>query len=78
MVGEHLAWVVVSTNSLSDSDTLVGAVGDKGNNVVELVGDASGLGDVANATRAAELGRDDVVHMSSNRQSRHSRAWQWL
>jgi len=78
MVGERGAWAVVSINSLSDSDTLVGAIGNEGKTVVELVGDISGLGDVANATGAVELGRDDVVHMSSNRESRHSRAWQWL
>lgn len=58
MVDEGGAGVAVTT----DSNTLVDTVGGCGDDVVELVGHAAGLGDVADGTLAVELGGDNVVH----------------
>ncbi len=60
MVDEGRSGVAVTT----DGDTLVRAVGDERENVVQFVGHASGLGDVSDRSWAVELGSDDVVHHS--------------
>ena len=58
VVDESGSWVAVTTNG----DTLVNTVGSEGEDVVELVGHTTGLGDVSDASSAVELGGDDVVH----------------
>lgn len=58
MVDEGGAGVSVAANG----DTLVDAIGVLGDDVVQLVGHAAGLGHVADGSVAVQLGRDDVVH----------------
>lgn len=67
LVAEHVVdesgtGVPVTTNG----DTLVHTVGGLGNDVVELVGHTTGLGDVTDGTLAVELGGDDVVHHATS------------
>lgn len=50
----------------ADGNTLVHTVGVLGDDVVELVGHATRLGDVANGTLAVELGGNDVVHHTTS------------
>ncbi|KAI6762874.1 hypothetical protein HG530_008854 [Fusarium avenaceum] len=58
MVDEGGTGVAITT----DSNTLVHTVGVLGDNVVELVGHTTRLGDVANGTLAVKLGGNNVVH----------------
>ena len=58
MVDNGGAGVTVSANG----DTLVGAIGDEGKDVVQLVRHASRLGYISDRASAVELGRNDVVH----------------
>jgi hypothetical protein len=46
----------------SDGDTLVGTVGSERQDVVQLVGHSTGLGDVTDGSGSVELGSDNVVH----------------
>lgn len=62
VVDESGTRVPVTTNG----NTLVDTVGGLGNDVVELVGHATGLGDVTDGTLAVELGGDDVVHHATS------------
>ena len=67
LVAEHVVdesgtGVPVATNG----NTLVHTVGGLGNDVVELVGHATGLGDVTNGTLAVKLGGNDVVHHATS------------
>lgn len=62
VVNEGSTGVSVTT----DSDTLADTVGGLLNDVVELVGHTTGLGDVRNGTRAVELGGNDVVHHTTS------------
>ena len=65
VVDEGRAGVAVTT----DGNTLVRAVGDEREDVIQLVGHASGLGDVADRSRAVELGSDDVIHHTAGNKS---------
>ena len=58
MVNEGGSGVTVTTNG----NTLVHTIRRLGDNVVKLVGHATGLGDVANGALAVELGGNNVVH----------------
>ena len=58
VIDERGPGIAVTTNG----NTLVGAVGHKGEDVVQLVQHASRLGNVADRTCTVELGGDDVVH----------------
>ena len=58
VVNESRTWITITTNS----DTLIGAIRDEGKDVVQLIGHATRLRDIANRTRAVELGCNDVVH----------------
>lgn len=58
VVDEGRTGVAVTT----DGDTLVGTVGDEGEDVVQLVRHTTRFRDVTDGTRTVELGRDDVVH----------------
>lgn len=67
LVAEHVVdesgtGVPVTTNG----NTLVHTIGGLGNDVVELVGHTTRLGDVADGTLAVELGGDDVVHHATS------------
>lgn len=62
VVDESGARISVTTNG----DTLVDAVGVLGDDVVELVGHTTGLGDVANGTLAVQLGGNNVVHHTTS------------
>jgi hypothetical protein len=50
----------------TDGNTLVHTIGGLGNDVVELVGHATRLGDVTDGTLAVELGGNDVVHHATS------------
>jgi hypothetical protein len=50
----------------ANSNTLINTVGVTRNNVVELVGHTTRLGDVADGTLAVELGGDNVVHHTTS------------
>jgi len=54
----------------SDGDSLVGSVGDEREDVVELVGHSSGLGDVSDGSSSVELGGEDVIHHSGGRRKK--------
>lgn len=58
VVDEGGTGVPVATNG----NTLEHTVGRVGDDVIELVGHAAGLGDVRDGTRAVELGGNNVVH----------------
>lgn len=58
VVDESGTGVTVTT----DGHTLIDTVGVLGNDVVQLVGHTTGLGDVANGSLAVELGCNNVVH----------------
>jgi hypothetical protein len=62
VVDESGTGVPVATNG----NTLVHTIGGLGNNVVELVGHTTRLGDVTNGTLAVELGGNDVVHHATS------------
>jgi hypothetical protein len=62
VVDEGGTGVPVTTNG----NTLEHTVGGVGNDVVQLVGHTSGLGDVGDGTRAVQLGGDDVVHHTTS------------
>lgn len=62
VVDESGARISVTTNG----DTLVDAVGVLGDDVVELVGHTTRLGDVANGTLAVQLGGNNVVHHTTS------------
>jgi len=62
VVNEGGTGVTVTTNG----NTLVDTVGVLGDNVVQLVGHTTGLGDVADGTLAVQLGGDDVVHHTTS------------
>jgi len=61
MIDKGRARVTITT----DGNTFVGAVGDEGEDVVELVGHAPRLRDVTNRAGAVELRGNDVVHHPS-------------
>jgi hypothetical protein len=61
VVNEGGAGITVTTNG----NTLVDTIGVVGNDVVQLVGHTSGLGDITDGTLAVELRGDDVVHHTS-------------
>jgi hypothetical protein len=61
VVDEGGAWVPITTNG----NTLVGTVGDEGEDVVQFVGHTTRLGNVTNGARAVELRRGDVIHHTS-------------
>jgi hypothetical protein len=63
MVNESRARVTITT----DSDTLVGTVGDEREDVVKFIGHASRLGNISDGAWAIELRSDDVVHHSAKR-----------
>jgi hypothetical protein len=50
----------------TDGNTLVNTVGVLGDNVVELVGHTTRLGDVTNGTLAVKLGGNNVVHHTTS------------
>jgi hypothetical protein len=62
VVDESGTGVPVTTNG----NTLVHTVGGLGNDVVELVGHTTRLGDVTNGTLAVKLGGNDVVHHATS------------
>lgn len=62
VVDEGGTGISVTTNG----NTLVNTVGVLGDDVVELVGHATRLGDVTNRTLAVELGGDNVVHHATS------------
>jgi len=62
VVDESGTGVPVTTNG----NTLVHTVGGLGNDVVELVGHTTRLGNVTNGTLAVELGGNDVVHHATS------------
>lgn len=62
VVNEGGAGVPITTNG----HTLVDTIRVVGNNVVELVGHATGLGNVADGTLAVELGSNNVVHHTTS------------
>lgn len=67
LVAEHVVdeggtRVPVTTNG----NTLVHTIGVVGNDVVELVGHTTRLGDVTNGTLAVKLGGDNVVHHTTS------------
>lgn len=62
VVNEGGTGIPVTTNG----NTLVDTVGGLGNDVVELVGHTTRLGDVGNGARAVELGGDNVVHHTTS------------
>ncbi|KAI6751769.1 hypothetical protein HG531_006465 [Fusarium graminearum] len=62
MVDESGTGVSVTTNG----NTLVNTIGVLGDDVVELVGHTTRLGDVTNGTLAVELGGNDVVHHTTS------------
>lgn len=62
VVNESGTGVPVATNG----NTLVHTIGGLGNDVVELVGHATRLGDVTNGTLAVKLGGNDVVHHATS------------
>jgi len=67
LVTEHVVnkggtWVPVTTNG----DTLAYTVGVLADDVVELVGHTTRLGDVTDGTLAVELGSDNVVHHTTS------------
>lgn len=62
MVDEGSTRVAVT----ADSNTLVDTVGVLRNDVVQLVGHTTGLGNVTDGTLAVELGGDNVVHHTTS------------
>lgn len=62
VVNEGGTGVTVTTNG----DTLVDTVGVLGDDVVQLVGHTTGLGDVTDGTLAVQLGGNDVVHHTTS------------
>lgn len=62
MVDKCRAGVSVTTNG----NTLVDTIGCVTDDVVQLVGHTSGLGDVSDGSRAVELGCNDVVHHATS------------
>ena len=62
MIDEGRAGIAITT----DGDTLISAIGDEGKDVIELIGHATGFGDVSDRTSSIKLGSDDVVHHSDN------------
>ena len=58
VIDERGPGIAVTTNG----NTLIGVVGHKGEDVVQLVQHASRLGNTADRTCTVELGGDDVVH----------------
>lgn len=61
VVDEGSTWVSVSTNG----NTFVDTVGGVADDVVQLVGHTSGLGDVSDGSWAVKLGGNNVVHHST-------------
>lgn len=62
VVNESGTGVSVAANG----NTLTDTVGSLLNDVVELVGHTTGLGDVGNGTRAVQLGGNNVVHHTTS------------
>ena len=62
MVDKCGSWVSITTNS----NTLIYAVGDLGQDIIQLVTHTPRLGDVTDGPLAVELRSNDVVHHTTS------------